>query len=337
MSRKLYVGNLSYQTEAAELQQLFEQAGTVEAVKVMKDMATGRSRGFAFVEMSTDEEAAKAISELNAHPVRGSQSHGQRGSAQDRAWRRLREQRLAPQTVTNRAGNEGRTREEPAERRLALFFASADGNLNPTTGRQNRCRRLNRLSLDGMLVDTRRDMTGLGQDLRYALRSLWKSPSFTAVAVLTLALGIGANTAIFSVLNAVILRPLPYHAPEQLAMLFSEIPTQGLREGRTAYGDIESGRPQSRDVCGHGRLRSGKADTQRHGRRGADQRHQSIGELLFAAGSAADARPHVHGRRGRASGSGLRSSVTTSGRPVSADRSMPSVRRSCSTGFRRAS
>ena len=44
MSRKLYVGNLSYQTEAAELQQLFEQAGTVETVKVMKDMATGRSR-----------------------------------------------------------------------------------------------------------------------------------------------------------------------------------------------------------------------------------------------------------------------------------------------------
>ncbi len=71
MSRKLYVGNLSYQTEAPELQQLFEQAGTVEAVKVMKDMATGRSRGFAFVEMSTDEEAAKAISELNAHQFEG--------------------------------------------------------------------------------------------------------------------------------------------------------------------------------------------------------------------------------------------------------------------------
>ena len=53
MSRKLFVGNLSFQTEAAELQQLFEQAGTVETVKVMKDMATGRSRGFAFVEMGT--------------------------------------------------------------------------------------------------------------------------------------------------------------------------------------------------------------------------------------------------------------------------------------------
>jgi cold-inducible RNA-binding protein len=71
MSRKLFVGNLSFQTEAAELQQLFEQAGTVETVKVMKDMATGRSRGFAFVEMGTDEEAARAISELNAHNFAG--------------------------------------------------------------------------------------------------------------------------------------------------------------------------------------------------------------------------------------------------------------------------
>jgi RNA recognition motif-containing protein len=71
MSRKLYVGNLSYQTEAASLQQLFEQAGTVQTVNVMKDMATGRSRGFAFVEMSTEEEAAKAISELNARQFEG--------------------------------------------------------------------------------------------------------------------------------------------------------------------------------------------------------------------------------------------------------------------------
>jgi cold-inducible RNA-binding protein len=71
MSRKLYVGNLSYNTEAPELQELFEQSGTVETVKVMKDMTTGRSRGFAFVEMSTDEEAAKAISELNAREFAG--------------------------------------------------------------------------------------------------------------------------------------------------------------------------------------------------------------------------------------------------------------------------
>ena len=71
MGRKLYVGNLPYETGETELQELFARAGSVDSVKVMRDMATGRARGFAFVEMSTDGEAQKAITELNAYQLGG--------------------------------------------------------------------------------------------------------------------------------------------------------------------------------------------------------------------------------------------------------------------------
>jgi cold-inducible RNA-binding protein len=71
MGRKLYVGNFPYETGEAELQDLFTRAGTVETVRVMRDMATGRARGFAFIEMSTEEEAQKAIAELNDYQLGG--------------------------------------------------------------------------------------------------------------------------------------------------------------------------------------------------------------------------------------------------------------------------
>ena len=83
------------------------------------------------------------------------------------------------------------------------------------------------------------------RDLQYALRTLRKSPAYTSAAAATLALAIAASTVMFSVLDAVLLRPLPYRSPEQLAMVWTEDPAQNLREGRSALWDAEEWQRQS--------------------------------------------------------------------------------------------
>ena len=89
-------------------------------------------------------------------------------------------------------------------------------------------------------------MDGVTNDLRHASRTLRRSPSFTAIAILTLALGVGANTAMFSVVNAVILRPLPYQDPDRLAMLWTNDPKRDIREEGTSYPTFLDWRSQSR-------------------------------------------------------------------------------------------
>ena len=82
-------------------------------------------------------------------------------------------------------------------------------------------------------------MSTLRQDLHFALRQIVKRPGFATVVILTLALGIGANTAVFSVLNAVLLRPLPYSQPQQLVKLWTRFTGIGLPNDQNAVSPPE--------------------------------------------------------------------------------------------------
>jgi len=100
MNRRLYVGNLSFRTEESTLQTLFEIAGPTESVRLMRDKQTGQSRGFAFVEMQTEEGASAAIDRFNGQEVEG---------------RRLtvNEARPQPEYSGSGAGGGGGRRREP--------------------------------------------------------------------------------------------------------------------------------------------------------------------------------------------------------------------------------
>src|SRR3989449_5733584 len=88
-------------------------------------------------------------------------------------------------------------------------------------------------------------MNSLLQDFRFGLRMLIKNPVFTLIAVVTLALGIGANTAIFSVVDAVLLRPLPYPEANRLVFLWSTMNSQGVPTSGSALPDYDAWRDQN--------------------------------------------------------------------------------------------
>jgi putative ABC transport system permease protein len=93
-------------------------------------------------------------------------------------------------------------------------------------------------------------LADLGQDIRYGLRILARNPAFTAIAVIALALGIGANTAIFSVVNAILLKPLPYKNPDQLVMIWEEATHLGFPKDTPPPANFLDWRQQSTVFAG---------------------------------------------------------------------------------------
>jgi hypothetical protein len=136
--------------------------------------------------------------------------------------------------ATVRRGSHDRGVEEELELHLEL----AGEDVRRHGGAPDQARRAARVQAGGVAqaMDALRDQRGvpwlddLLGDIRHALRTLRRSPAFAAVALLTLALGIGANTAIFSIVNGVILRPLGYSRPEQLIYFTTQFSSVGLRE-----------------------------------------------------------------------------------------------------------
>ncbi len=103
---------------------------------------------------------------------------------------------------------------------------------------------------DALSLQPRRLEDEMFQDLRFGVRMLWKSPAFTLAAVLSLVIGIGATSAIFSVVNGVVLRPLPYQQPEQLVRLWHSKPQLGMTQMVISGGNVQVWRERAQSFAG---------------------------------------------------------------------------------------
>ena len=136
-------------------------------------------------------------------------------------------------------------------------------------------------------------MESIFTDIRYGLRILLKQPGFTLVAVITLALGIGANTAIFSLVNSILLRPLPFREPDRLVRMLQASPKLGLSSWGVSQADFAAYREQNRSFESGCDLQRDRHESHRRRRARAFADRDCHRRLFQSVRRQPAARPHV--------------------------------------------